>query len=350
MKIKILLLLYLTLLIQVSFANTTICVKIEERSISKDSGTPPPGQGTQIKTNARSELEQRKSIAYLQRLLEHFISHEKGYVSDNKDCPESINVEMYPLQGSWTVFARYSKNGREERVDRLFPTEFTQYAERVILALLYDVPISTTINRENVLTNDSKKSIQRIDGSKHVIFGLGTDLRAGFFNQLDGSDGVSEKLQIFHPMKGFIGFRSRYESWGLEFIANLGLGTSQTSTKKNLDGGHIDYALDAGASLHFLRYSNPRALSSFYYGAGSTVNIYRFSVIKPGGNSQRSNLITGGLDIDVTAGWEFMRASEIQFFLQADVKIPTYTIRTENDYGSINTWMPGIGIKIGALL
>ena len=49
----------------------------------------------------------------------------------------------------------YSGNGREERVDHLYPDELSQFAERAALALLYDVPISSTINRENVLRADS---------------------------------------------------------------------------------------------------------------------------------------------------------------------------------------------------
>ena len=87
---------------------------------------------------------------YLQRLVEHFVTHEPGYIAVRDQCEETVQVEMYPLETGWTVFARYSGTGREERVDQLLPDELSQFAERAVLALLNNQPISATINRDTV--------------------------------------------------------------------------------------------------------------------------------------------------------------------------------------------------------
>ncbi len=128
-------------------------------------------------------------MLYLKRLMEHFVTHEPGHVAVQHGCQERIQVELYPLHEGWTVFARYSRHGREERVDQLFPQELSQFAERAVLALLHDDPISTTIKRDNVLRSDSEKSVQRIAGTTHWTLGLGTQVRGGMFDTLQ-ADGM----------------------------------------------------------------------------------------------------------------------------------------------------------------
>ena len=111
--------------------------------------------------------------------MEYFVTHENGFIAVQTGCLEHLDVELYPLREGWTVFARYSGTGREERVDYLFADELSQFAERAVLALLYDQPITTTILRDTVLRADSKRSVQRIRGTNHFLLGLGTQMRGG---------------------------------------------------------------------------------------------------------------------------------------------------------------------------
>ena len=53
-------------------------------------------------------------------------------------------------------------------MDQLLPTELSQFAERSVLALLRDVSISDTVDRNNVLWADSLKATQSIRGRGHV--------------------------------------------------------------------------------------------------------------------------------------------------------------------------------------
>ena len=69
-------------------------------------------------------------VIYLKRLIEHFITHRKGYVAVQKGCDEHIRVELYPLAEGWTLFARYTGNGREERGRPPYPEGHHEVTQR----------------------------------------------------------------------------------------------------------------------------------------------------------------------------------------------------------------------------
>lgn len=330
------------------------------------SGVVTPGSEADILPRSMSDkvgtaeglpLGQRP-LSYLKRLIEHFVTHEKGFVAVQKDCQQTIHVELYPLVDGWTVFARYSGTGREERIDRLLPTELSQFAERVALALLDNKPISGTINRENVLVSDSREYAQRIRGTSHFMLGVGTQVRVGRLAAAIQTAGdpklgqAAEQWRVFSPVSAFLGYRGRFESWGLETVFMGSLGTAVTSAAKNPGGGHIDLAGNAAMQMHFLHYTDPRGLTSFYVGAGSTFELLFFQAIAPSNKRKehvRSYLLGGGVDVDLLLGWEFMRASTAQFFLQAEVQLPTYALSNENDDGGIHSWFPATTFKLAVM-
>ncbi len=296
--------------------------------------------------------------AYLARLIEHFVTHERGFVAVKEGCQQRIVVELYPLRLGWTAFARYTGTGREERVDQLLPTELSQFAERSVLALLHDLPISDTVDRNNVLWADSLKSTQSIRGRGHFVFGVGTRVRVGSFATAitDSSNAAvgeaRQQLRPFTPMLMMAGYRGQFEEFGVEAAGELDLGTSQVAARRNPSGGHIDYGGSTGFVLHAMRYANARGLSSLYYGGGAAFALHWFSVIRPEtqrATSSRSTLWSGGLDVDGILGYEFMRASAVSFFLQGEVNLPAYAVRNENDAGAVNTWFPGAALKLGAI-
>ncbi len=325
--------------------------RVQERRKAKQQAQKTLQKMEQETQRQMRQIEDEKSIIYLKRLIEHYISHEPGYTAVQESCAQKVRVELYPLEAGWTVFVGYSGTGREERVDILLPHELSQFAERAALALIYDVPISDTINRENVLLADSEKSVQRVKGTNHFVLSLGTQLRGGMLNQATNDGGVEEKFELLTPMTISTGYRGRFENWGLEALVGVGIGTKKTAARKNNDGGHIDFGGNAGISLHFLHYFNPRGLTSFYLGAGSTFEMLWFSAIKAqeqrNDDNSRSTLIAAGLDVDGLFGWEFMRASAVQFYLQGVLGAPAYVVRVEDNHGQINTWLPAVSIQLG---
>jgi hypothetical protein len=63
---------------------------------------------------------------------------------------------------------------REEKVDHAELDEFAELAQRVVYALLRNKPITHTITRENVLRADSEQNLRTINGTSHLLFGMGT--------------------------------------------------------------------------------------------------------------------------------------------------------------------------------
>jgi hypothetical protein len=317
---------------------------------------PEGSQDPRVKSGAHLPLGQTPET-YLKRLMEHFVTHERGFIAASQGCKQRIVVDLYPLRLGWTAFARYSGTGREERVDQLLPTELSQFAERSVLALLHDLPISETVDRNNVLWADSLKATQNIRGRGHVVIGVGTRLRGGTFDsavidQSSSSFGDTEQsFRLFTPMLMNVGYRGQFEEFGVEVAGELDIGTSQTAARRNPSGGHIDLGGSAGIVLHAVRYSNVRGLTSLYYGGGATFALHWFSAIRAEGDretSSRATLWSGGLDVDAVLGYEFMRASTISFFVQSELNVPAYAVRSENNTGAINTWFPGAALKIGA--
>ncbi len=308
---------------------------------------PESSRDPRVKNGATLPLGQTPD-RYLKRLMEHFVTHEPGFVAADQGCTHKISVELFPLQVGWTAFARYSGTGREERVDQLLPTELSPFAERSVLALLHDRPISLTMDRDNVLWADSLKSTQRVRGRSSVMFGVGTRLRVAMLPTVDDQV-VENDLRLCTPMALQLGYRGQFDAWGVEAAGELDLGTEAKSVAQNSTGGHIDYGGSTGLALHVLRYQAPRALASFYYGAGANFNLHWFRAIRAeGASGLRSTLFGGGLDVDLVGGYEFMRASAVTFYLQGEATLPAYLVKNANYDATVNTWFPGLALRLGA--
>jgi len=346
-------------------ADKTVCVDVMVRKASQ-------GEGLRVDAPAEPSPQVRQALeeagllsdrpvlpylplgqspeAYLKRLFEHFVTHEPGFVTEGAGCQQTIQVELYPLQEGWTAFARYSGNGREERVDRLHADELRAFAERAVLALLHDEPISSTINRENVLRADSQRSVQTVEPSHHFLVNVGTQLRVGSLDTARSDGTAGEAWRFLSPMTLGTGYRAKLESWGIEAVGHVGFGTSETALRKNPAGGHVDLGGVLGGGVHVHRYLDPRGLHSFYLGSGASFEALWFKIVEAANQGGgRQTMWSGGLDVDLVAGWEFLRASSLQFYLQAELNLPVYVIDRSNEQGGVKTWLPGLGISVGVM-
>jgi hypothetical protein len=331
-----------------SFAadNKSVCVSVTVRQ--------PGNLDDLVEQRSPTDLPiGQNAVGYLKRLLEYFVTHERGYVAVPEGCMERLEVELYPLREGWTAFARYSGTGREERVDALYSDELSQFAERAVLALLYDRPISTTILRDTVLRSDSKRTAQRIRGTNHFILGLGTQLRGGSLPTSQPGGSAVDNIRLFGPIALSLGYRGKFEVWGLEAIGGLGIGTTKSGLNENVNGGHVDYGGNVSVALHFFRYFNPRGLTSLYAGAGGSFEVLWFYQINPqdqrGSAGPRSTIASGGFDIDLLVGMEFMRASKVQFFLQTAFMLPAYVVENGDGPSKLHTWFPGAALQLGMI-
>ncbi|NOZ86320.1 MAG: hypothetical protein GXP49_08630 [Deltaproteobacteria bacterium] len=347
-----------------AFAREPVKVCVQVKLVSARQDRQKPLAKKLLKKDKKSIVSQDlpsglDPVAYLKRLLEYFVTHEKGFSAVQEGCDQHLDVELYPLEKGWTAFARYSGHSREERVDRLYSSELVAFAERAVVALLYDKPISTTIKRDNVLTADSIKSRRTVKGSHHFVFDIGSRPRGGIlptsvFRKDEDKYRIKNSTKLFWPMHMSMGYLAKFEAWGIETLGTISIGTYKLSADKTPQkGGHVDYGGDAGLSLHMLYYFDPRGLTSAFIGAGSTFELIWFSSVKPYTKRDpdpRTTIFAGGLTADLIAGYEFMRANAAQFRLVAGVHLPTYIAQCEDKYGaSVNTWFPAVSLGLGVI-
>src|SRR5579871_1660247 len=191
-------------------------------------------------------------------------------------------------------------------------------------------------------------------GSGPFIFGMGTEVRVAELPTAQGQSApVANELRVLTPVSVEAGYRYKLHSWGFDAFGRVGIGTEQTGANENDLGGHVDYSWSLSAGLHFLRYLDAPGINSLYFGGGAAFELAFFEVIQPvatyGTTNSRATLVGGGLNVDLFVGYEFLRASSIHFFGQIEIDAPTYLLKTENDAGAINTYMPGALAQIGII-
>jgi hypothetical protein len=229
-----------------------------------------------------------------------------------------------------------------------------ELAQRLTFALLRGRSVGQTITRENVLRSDSERDLRTVEGTGHFIFGMGTEVRLA---QLPTAQGQSlptaTELRLLTPVSVEAGYRRKLHAWGFDAFGRVDLGTEQTGIHDNDLGGHVDYSFSLSAGLHFLRYLDPAGINSFYFGGGAAFELAFFDAVRPiaarTAATDRDLLVGGGLNVDLLVGYEFLRASSIHFFGQLELDVPTYLLKTENDSGSIDTYMPGAVAQIGII-
>jgi hypothetical protein len=313
---------------------------------------PPQPPRDQTPQPPRANPHELDPTLYLKRMLEYEVTHEPGFAAVSDACPQRLTVELYPLESGWTVFARYSGTEREEKVDHAEVDEFAELAQRVAFSLLRNRPISQTITRENVLRSDSETNLRTIDGTGHFLFGMGTEARVARLPTAQGQAvPVATELRLLTPVAIQVAYRRKLGAWGLDAFARLDLGTESTGIHTNDLGGHVDYNASVFAGVHFLHYFDAPGINSLYFGGGAAFELAFFEALRPlaarTSSDDRATLVSGGLDVDVLLGYEFLRASSVHFFGQLELEVPTYVVKGENDAGAINTYMPGVLAQVG---
>ena len=67
------------------------------------------------------------------------------------------------------------------------------------------------------------------------------------------------------------------------------------------------------------------------------------------GGPMCGHLASGGFDVDLIGGIEFMRASKVQFLLQLALMLPAYVVENGDSATPIKSWFPGAGLSLGMM-
>lgn len=315
---------------------------------------PLPVMAAQLKIADDSE-KARKHIVdparYLTRFVEYQVTHEVGYEAVTTGCDQRITLELYPLEGGYTAFGRYTGTSREEKVDYVQLDEFVVLSRRMTRALLHDLPMAETIDRESVLRADSVRQLRTVEGKMLLTLALGTSPRiAKLPTATTASQAPADEFRYLAPVAIQMGSRGKYQAWGVDVFGRLTLGTGSRALLKNDLGGHADFASSYGAGIHFLRYLDATGVTSWYTGGGASFELARYTILLERGSrdtDDREGLWTGGLNVDLVLGYEFMRASALHFFIEGEVNLPTYRVDTDNQAGGISAYVPGATILVG---
>lgn len=294
-------------------------------------------------------------VFYLKRLVEYHVTHEPGFESAASGCSQTITVELYPVKHGWTVFARYSGNGREEKVDVVRLDELGTFAERVTTALLRDLSISQTLSRTTVLRADSETRVRRVQTRPHFLLAMGSTARFGWLPTApNDTDPAETTFRIETPLSFAVGARNKFRAWALDAKLKLDVGLVERAARRSAGGGHVDYSGGAGLGLGFLAYVDPDAVNTLYFGAGGSFEISRYQSQgardRTGSLPEPDGLWGGGLNLDGIVGYEFMRTSALHFFVQLDLAFPAYLFQSENDQSLIRSYIPSAGALVGLLL
>jgi hypothetical protein len=225
----------------------------------------------------------------------------------------------------------------------------------VVSALLTGKSMAATANLRTILKADSLRQYRTIKGTHHFTFALGAAPKGALLPTYDGVRGVvAKKIRFLTPLTFALGYRGRFNAWGIDTYVRGGVGLQRESAIRNTEGGHVDLDGLFGVGLHFLRYTQPHGMISFYYGAGALFDLTFFSAIEPrGSNPERERFVGGGLNLNFIIGFEFMRASAAQFFIQLVASAPVYVVEVSPEAGPnsqrVTTWLPELAATVGIM-
>jgi hypothetical protein len=345
-----------------SFPAPENSVPIPSSPAQDSSGTDTPSRGATSSSPSDDAVAEDEAdffvvnpVFYLKRLVEYHVTHEPGFESVATGCSQTITVELYPVKHGWTVFARYSGNGREEKVDVVRLDELGTFAERVTTALLRDVSISQTLTRTTVLRSDSETRVRRIQTRPHFLLAMGSTARFGMLPTApNDTDPAVETFRLETPLAFAVGARNKFRAWALDAKLKLDIGLVERAARHSAGGGHVDYSGGAGLGLGFLAYADPDAVNTLYFGLGGSFEIDRYQSQgardRSGSQPAPDGLWGGGLNVDLIGGFEFMRTSALHFFVQLDLSVPAYLFQSENDQSQIRSYIPSAGALVGLLL
>jgi hypothetical protein len=160
-----------------------------------------------------------------------------------------------------------------------------------------------------------------------------------------GYGGVMNPIVKSGPTLGF-GYRYELDTIGIDFsFFNFMI----ASDNENNNSGSLGIT-GSWVKLMGLYYLNPTSNSSTYLGAGISWGAVAVAEVTDATTNTGRTFSGSGLQGELSAGFEFLRASTIRMFIQADATLPFYTVTEANflvgTTGS-KEWAPQLAVSLG---
>jgi hypothetical protein len=269
------------------------------------------------------------------RLLLAQVIQQQGVQVVPQNCAGTFVVYHVKLGNSITVFMQAPQGYRQATARTLedVPPVYSQ----MVRSLLTGQPMNTvndTMDRTNVTSAQQAPNRVEADSLWYARLGYGGAIGPSFSNG---------------PAFGF-GYRYELDSLGIDFSFlnfTVNSGSSNNGSSAGATGSWIKLM-----ALYFL---NPSANRSSYLGGG--LGWGGTAVARASTDTMNGSAYSGsGLQAELSAGYELLRASTIRMFIQADATLPFYKV-TSTSYGtststSVNgtldtTYVPSFAVSFG---
>ncbi len=254
--------------------------------------------------------------------------HQQGIAVADQNCMGTYVVYHVRLGNSITVFMQGPQGYREmsARAIEEIPAVYSQ----MIRSMVTGQPLNTannTVDRSNVVSAQQAPNRVQADSLWYLRLGYGAMWGAS----PTGGPGFG------------LGYRYELDSLALDLSFNF-------ITADDDDPNTADVGLTGSwAKLMAHYFFDPQGNGSFYLGGGASWGGTATSTsTTTAGTTTTSTYSGSGLQGEVAAGFEFLRASTIRMFAELDVTLPFYTARPV--FGSTATnseWVPSIFASVG---
>jgi len=247
---------------------------------------------------------------------------QQGVEIADQNCDATYVAYHVRLGNSITVFLQGPRGYREGTAHAI--EEIPAVYSQMVRAMMTGAPVTATsgvIDRTNATA--AQQAPNRVQADSLWYFRLG----------YGGAAGASAKSG---PAFG-VGYRYELDSLALD-LSFLNLLVAASNDPNNADGG----VTGSWVKLMALYYFNPTANGSFYLGGGIGYGVTEVS------NAAVSYAGTG-LQGEVAAGFEFLRASTIRMFAEAEATAPFYQVYSSPTAtgGADHTYVPSFAVSLG---
>jgi hypothetical protein len=230
---------------------------------------------------------------------------QHGQQVTNQNCTETYLVYHVKLGNSVSVFLQGPQGYRQASARSVedVPNLYSQ----MVRSLLTGQPMSSgndTVDRQNATSQQAAPQRVEADSLWYVRLGYA---------------GVVGKAFASGPSIGF-GYRYELDNLGIDISAfNFMIDTGQNNSTGSGSSGSAGFT-GSWIKLMGLYFMNPMANRSSYLGGGIS---WGGTALVDSGSTYSGT----GLQAEVSAGYELLRASTIRMFIQADATLPLYALR-----------------------
>jgi hypothetical protein len=300
-------------LLSAGFAHASVCARIDT---SRDN---------------LSEQERQAARMLLTQALEH-----NGQQVLTSGCAQEYSVFHVKLGSSVSVTLVGPQGYRQATSHGV--EDLPNWYDQMVRSLLSGVPMTaanSSVTRDNVAQSQMAPNRVEADSIWYARLGYG----ATFGGDTRGG-----------PALGF-GYRYELDSIAIDFSFLDFMVASSSSNSSASVGVTATWIRLQG--LYFL---NPLANGSTYLGLGLGWGAAAAAkaTASTGSTASTESAYSGsGLEGQITAGYEFLRASSIRMFAQADLTLPFYTAKSEvyssatSTYSSDSIYLPTVTLSLG---